>query len=243
MNELVANIRRNLEGCQENIRRAAEKSGRVVQDVRLVVVTKSQPVKVIEAAIDAGAQFLGENYPEETLSKIAAIGHPASVEWHMIGHLQSRKAKIVADHFNFMQSLDSVDIARKLNRLLIEQNKTLPVLLEINVGGEESKFGWRWESPQDTDTLISEVAQIVECSNLQVKGLMTMPPIFEDANRVRPCFQKLRKLSEYLAMAFRDVEWGHLSMGTSSDYEIAVEEGATIVRIGTAIVGARLRKE
>ena len=148
-----------------------------MDSVKLVTVTKAQPVEVIEAVLQAGADWLGENYPEETLPKIMEIGDRYPVEWHMIGHLQSRKAKIVAQHFDMLESLDSVDLALRVDRLAAENGRKLPVLLEINVSGEASKggfYGWaeeRWEE------LAEELAPVMHLPNLEVRGLMTMPPL------------------------------------------------------------------
>ena len=238
----VATIRQNIEIVTERITRAAQSVGRSEGDVRLVVVTKAQPVEVVRAAIDAGARILGENYPEETLPKIQALGRPEGVQWHMIGHLQSRKAGIVAEHFDLFQSLDSLRLAEKLERLLAEQNRVLPVLLEVNAGGEESKHGWpAWDEAQ-WESLLPEFASIFEMPHLSVRGLMTMPPLYDDPEQTRPFFARTRRLSEYLARRFDSQNFVELSMGTSSDYVAAVQEGATLVRIGTAIVGPRPKK-
>jgi pyridoxal phosphate enzyme (YggS family) len=210
--------------------------------VRLVVVTKAQPVEVVAAAVQAGAVLLGENYPEETIPKMAALGKREGVSWHMIGHLQSRKVGIVAEHFDLMQSLDSLRLAEKLDRQLAALGRTLPVLLEFNVGGEESKFGWQAADEAGWDALLPEIEQVLALPHLRARGLMTMPPLFDDPVASRPYFIKLRKLSEWLMRRFGESTFTELSMGTSGDFEAAIEEGATYVRIGTAIVGPRPRK-
>lgn len=235
-------IRRNLERVRMNIQRAAKESGRDPDSVRLVVVTKSQPVEVVAAAIAAGATCLGENYPEEAAEKIAALKLAILPELHMIGHLQSRKAKFVVDYFQMMHSLDSLRIADRLEHLLGQADKTLPVLLEFNVGGEPAKYGWNATKDDCWEEMLPEIEKILSLPHLSVRGLMTMPPLFSDAEKTRPYFVLLRRLRDYLAMCFPNVHWDALSMGTSGDYETAIREGATLVRIGKAVLGARPTK-
>jgi hypothetical protein len=232
-------IARNYERVRDEIARAARDSGRPAESVRLLVVTKAQPAGKIRAAYQAGARFFGENYPEETLTKLPELADLAGAEWHMIGHLQSRKAKIVADHFHLLQSLDSFGLAEKLNRLLGERGRVLPVLLEVNVSGEESKFGLpAWDEAR-WDALLSVIEQICSLGHLRIHGLMTMPPLYADPEQTRPYFQKNRRLRDYLAARFPLQSWQEISMGTSADFRVAVEEGATIVRVGTAVMGQR----
>jgi PLP dependent protein len=239
--ELAAGIRANLENIQERIERAEDLSGREPGSVRLIVVTKAQPVEVTRSAIQAGATILGENYPEEALPKIEALRNEDSHQWHMIGHLQSRKARIVAEHFDMLHSVDSVRLAEKLERILAERQRKLPVLLEINVGEEESKYGWPAALPAQWEALLPVVDQIRQFEHLQIAGLMTMPPLFDDPEKSRPYFRRLRSFQEYLQEQFEDLRFLELSMGTSADFETAIAEGATYVRIGTAIVGPRQR--
>ena len=235
-------IRQNYEGVMERIQRAAQSAGRTAENVRLVVVTKAQPVEVVRAAIEAGARVLGENYPEESQPKIIELGHQGGVEWHMIGHLQSRKAGIVAEHFDMFQSLDSLRLAEKLERQLADRDRVLPVLLELNVGGEESKSGWQAADEELWEALLPEVEAVLALPHLAVRGLMTMPPLFDDPEEARPYFVRLRRLGEFLAHRFGTDHFQAYSMGTSADFEAAVQEGATLVRVGTAIVGPRPRK-
>jgi pyridoxal phosphate enzyme (YggS family) len=213
MNDLVYSIRENYFRTLNNIADAARKSNRNPNEVRLVVVTKSQPVEVAQAAVEAGVQILGENYPEEGVMKLQSLTGQSGVEWHMIGHVQSRKARLVADHFALLHSLDSLKLAQRLNRFAGERNRKLPVLMEFNVGGEESKYGWNASEESQWEMFLPEIASLLDIPNLRVHGLMTMPPL--------------------------GTEPDELSMGTSADYGVAVEEGATLVRVGTAIVGAR----
>lgn len=243
MPDPVSSIRENYQHTLDQIVEAARKSGRDPNDVRLVVVTKSQPLEVVQAAIEAGVRILGENYPEEAVIKIQSVTGQSGVEWHMIGHVQSRKARLVADHFALLHSLDSLKLAQRLNRFALEGNRVLPVLLEFNVGGEQSKAGWDASVESQWEGLFPEVSSILELSNLRVHGLMTMPPLETDPEDSRRFFQRLRQLRDRLASQFPQADWRELSMGTSADYPVAVEEGATLVRVGTAIVGARKYKE
>ncbi len=242
MTDLVASIRENYLHTLEKINNAALKSGRTPGDIRLVVVTKTQPVEIVQAAIEAGVRIFGENYPEEGVMKIQSVAEQSGVEWHMIGHVQSRKARLVADHFALLHSLDSLKLAQRLDRFAAEGNRLLPVLLEFNVGGEESKSGWSAADEMHWNALMPDIESIVELPNLSVHGLMTMPPLGIDAEESRRFFLRLRLLRDHLAARFPQAQWRELSMGTSADYEVAVEEGATLVRVGTAIVGARKYK-
>jgi hypothetical protein len=239
METLVTQIRERYERTIERIATAARASGRESGSVRLVVVTKAQPLEVVQATVQAGARLLGENYPDESVSKISSIGPEIKVEWHMIGHVQSRKARLVIEHFDLLQSLDSLKLAKRLNRMAAEAGRVLPVMLEFNVGGEESKFGWPAAYEKDWPDLYPEVESILELENLQIRGLMTMPPLETNPEDARIYFRTLRLLRDHLVARFPQADWHELSMGTSADYEMAVQEGATLVRIGTAIVGSR----
>ena len=238
--EQCSKILENLTRIQERIDAAARRSKRNSRDVRLVVVSKGQPVEVIEAAIHAGVQIFGENYAEQAVPKIEALRGSVEVEWHMIGHVQSRKANLVSKYFDCIHSLDSIKLAEKLNSLASESGKVIPVLLEINLGGEETKSGWRISTEDDLEGIVREFNQIKSLQNLCIRGLMTMPPMFDDPEHTRPYFRRLHNLSSILKRRLPDVDWIDLSMGTSADFEIAVEEGATLVRIGQAILGPRL---
>jgi hypothetical protein len=242
MPDLISSIRENYQFTLDQIANAARKSNRDPQDIRLVVVTKSQPVEVAQAAIQAGARILGENYPEEGVTKIQSLAVQSGVEWHMIGHVQSRKARLVADHFALLHSLDSLKLAQRLDRFAAERNRVLPVLLEFNVGGEESKSGWDASDEAQWNSLLPDISAILELHHLRIHGLMTMPPLETDPQDARRFFMRLRSLRDYLASQFPKADWHELSMGTSADYTVAVEEGATLVRVGTAIVGARKYK-
>ena len=239
MSDLVFSIRENYQSTLDQIAVSARRSGRVPEEIRLVVVTKSQPLEVVQAAIEAGVRILGENYADEAVTKIQSLPHQSGVEWHMIGHVQSRKARLVAEYFELLHSLDSLKLAKRLDRFAAEQNRQLPVLLEFNVGGEESKSGWDASDDSHWELFLPEVRSILDLPSLRIHGLMTMPPLGTDPQDSRRFFQRLRLLRDHLASAFPQADWHELSMGTSADYTVAVEEGATLVRVGTAIVGAR----
>ena len=174
--------------------------------------------------------------------KIQYLAAQSGVEWHMIGHVQSRKARLVADHFALLHSLDSLKLAQRLDRFAAEQDRILPVLLEFNVGGEESKSGWEVSDESTLHKILPDIQSVLDLPNLRVHGLMTMPPLGTEPEDSRRFFQSLRRLRDQLASLYPQTDWRELSMGTSSDYLVAVGEGATLVRVGTAIVGARKYK-
>ncbi|WKZ49053.1 MAG: YggS family pyridoxal phosphate-dependent enzyme [Anaerolineales bacterium] len=239
MPDIASSIREKYLHTLDQIATAARKSGRDADQIRLVVVTKSQPLEIVQAAIEAGARTLGENYPEEGVTKIQSLASQTGVEWHMIGHVQSRKARLVAENFALLHSLDSLKLAQRLDRFAAESNRILPVLLEFNVGGEASKSGWDVSDESTWDALLPDVSAILDLPHLRVQGLMTMPPLETDAEDTRRFFRRLRLLRERLATQLPGGDWRELSMGTSADFAVAVEEGATLVRVGTAIVGER----
>ena len=184
------------------------KPGAILNSVRLVVVTKLHPIEIVQAAIEAGAQILGENYPEEAVQKITELKSQTAVkpsqfavEWHIIGHVQSRKARLVAEHFALFQSLDSLKLAEHVDHFAAEFNRVLPVLLEFNVGDEESKSGWLASDETRWADLLNDVNTIASLKNLQVRGLMTMPPLFTDPEAARPYFQRLRRLQRFSCKA------------------------------------------
>jgi len=259
--ELISGIRERYARARGIIDAAARKSGRRPDSVRLVVVTKSQPLSVVEAAVEAGAHILGENYPEEALAKMdslhGALRPPASgdafvdpeppnalsVEWHMIGHIQSRKAKLVAGRFALVHSVDSVKLAERLDQLAASLRSRIDVLLEFNVGGEVGKAGWDASDEATWPRLLDEADAVANLPRIRVRGVMTMPPLTTDPEDARPYFRKLLRLRDFLARGVARAEWNELSMGTSADFEVAVEEGATLVRVGAAILGPRPVRE
>ena len=236
--DLVLSIRERYQHIQARIAEAAAGSRFAAKSIRLVVVSKSQPMDVIRAAIAANVTVLGENYVEEAVEKIATLKE-TGVEWHMIGHVQSRKAELVAKNFSMLHSLDNLKLAVRLDRFCSESKRILPVLLEFNVSGEESKFGFPAWDEQYWPELLAEIERILTLSHLHICGLMTMPPFFTDPEQTRPYFRRLRGLREYLEKNIPQADWSDLSMGTSVDFVAAVQEGATFVRIGQAILGSR----
>ncbi len=239
MNAIAGKIYERYFVVLDQIAVSARRAGRTPETVKLVVVSKAQPLAVVEAAIEAGIHRFGENYPEEAVEKINNLKEKEKPEWHMIGHLQTRKARLVADFFQYIHSLDSLHLANKLNNALQEQNKTLPVLLEMNVSGELSKYGWPAWNEDRWDDLLPEIEQLSNCTQLKISGLMAMPPLFDDQESARPYFVRLRRLRDHLSQRLPRFALAELSMGTSADYCAAVEEGATFVRIGQAILGPR----
>jgi len=235
---LIDSIRERYQRTLAQIAEAASGCGRAPEAVRLVVVSKTQPVEVVQAAVSAGISIFGENYAEEAVEKIKSMRNPA-IEWHMIGHVQSRKAELVAANFSMLHSLDSLKLAGRLERFCGELNRVLPTLLEFNVSGEESKSGFPAWDEQRWPDLEQEIEQILAFPHLGVCGLMTMPPLFNNPEHTRPYFQRLRKLQEFLEKQFPRADWKELSMGTSVDFIAAVQEGATLVRIGQASLGPR----
>ena len=231
----MSEISENLARVREGIETAALRCGRDLLKVRLVAVIKTVEAERVRQAISAGVKILGENYVQEAQKKIEILGH--NVAWHFIGHLQTNKAKAAVHLFDLIHSVDSLNLAKELNKQAQQQGKVLPVLLQVNLSGETTKFGAREK----------EIFQVIEelsaMEGLLVKGLMTMPPSFEDPEASRPYYVELRKLGEWLAQQkLSRISIEELSMGMSNDFEVAIEEGATLVRVGTAIFGARLPK-
>ena len=240
--DLVQTIKQRLEIIEANVTRTAEKSDRSLKDVLILAISKRQPVSVIEAAYASGLRSFGENYAEEAHEKIAQLAHLSDVRWEMVGHVQSRKSALVAADFWRVQSLDSMKLARRLDFARSEQGilQPLEVLLQLNVSGEASKEGLpAWQNDQ-WGALLPIVSEILTYRHLHLTGLMTMPPLFEDPEQSRPYFQMLREARDYLNQQIPGLALTELSMGTSSDYPVAVEEGATIIRIGTALLGPRI---
>jgi pyridoxal phosphate enzyme (YggS family) len=231
-------VQERLSEVQERIESAARRSGRDADGIRIVGVTKSHPFEIVVAAHEAGLTLIGENRVEEALAKKTAADELADLEWHMIGHIQGRKSKTVVQIFDTVHSVDRSKIADRLNRDAEHAGIRLPILLECNVSGEASKWGWELTEPESWPEIIDEFARIQKLANLAVCGLMTMAPMVAEPERVRPVFARLRNLRDYLLQAIPG-NWTELSMGMTEDYEIAVEEGATLLRIGRAIFGPR----
>ncbi|MBK8028860.1 MAG: YggS family pyridoxal phosphate-dependent enzyme [Chloroflexi bacterium] len=233
-------IAENIQQVRETIAAACVRAGRDPASVTLIAVSKTRPVEMILAAVAAGVQHFGENRVEEAESKIPQVNVAAT--WHMIGHIQSRKAKDVLPLFNVVHSVDRFKLAEKLARAVVERGGRLDVLIEINISGEESKgglpaFGWQTD-PAVRAAVWDEIRQISALPGLKVRGLMTMAPIVPTMEAARPVFVGLRELRDHLSASL-GVSLPELSMGMTDDYPVAVEEGATMVRIGRAIFGER----
>ena len=221
----MQDIRANLERVRERVARAAERAGRRAEDVLLVGVSKTVDVARIRAAIAAGLGALGENRVQEARDKITELGRP--VQWHLVGHLQTNKVRDALDLFDVIHSVDRIDLARELDRRARAKGRPIDAFVQVNVGGELSKGGW---PPEAVETAIGAISAL---AGLKLRGLMTIPPAVERPEDGRAWFRMLRKLSERHGLP-------ELSMGMSADFEVAIEEGATMVRVGTAIFGPRL---
>ncbi len=227
-------IQSNIEQIRSRIAAACVRSNRDPAEVRLVAVSKTKPASMINEASAAGQRIFGESYVQDFLDKIEQVTAP--VEWHFIGGLQSNKVKYLRGKVAMIHSLDRLSLAEEINRQWAKLNQTIEVLLQVNIGAEETKAG-------TTESALFELArQVAELPHLRICGLMALPPWLEDPEEVRPYFRHLRQLSEQLReLQIPGIEMRELSMGMSHDFEVAVEEGATLVRVGTAIFGERTR--
>jgi pyridoxal phosphate enzyme (YggS family) len=232
-------INNNYQQVLERIDKAARNAGRNPEDIRLVVVTKTQPVDVIRILIDAGATDFGENYVEEAEPKIVSLKNNHDLCWHMIGHVQSRKAQNVCEYFQYLHSLDSVKLAERLSRFALVLDKKFPIWLEFNASGEGSKYGWNISEEENWDNILLDIEEILALPNLDYLGVMTVPPYYNDPETSRPYYKQLKKFQKYVINHFKLTGFRELSMGMSSDFEVAIQEGATCVRIGQAILGPR----
>ncbi len=225
-------IPRNLADIRQRIRTAAETAGRDPSTVRLVAVSKTRPADDIIEAFRAGQTIFGENYVQELTTKLDQVQEP--VQWHVIGHLQSNKVKYIAGRVALIHSVDRLSLAEEINRQWGKLGRICPVLIQVNISGESTKSGTTEEGALQ---LVKDCALL---PNIRVQGLMTMPPFFDDPEAARPYFAELRRLSRTIeAAGIPDVEMRELSMGMSGDFEAAIQEGATLVRVGTAIFGER----
>ena len=225
-------IKKNLEEVEARIAKACERSGRKRSDVTLIAVSKTKPIEMLLEAYDAGSRDFGENKPQEIREKYPNL--PSDIRWHMIGHLQRNKIKYIIDKVCLIHSVDSVRLAEAINKEAGKHGIIMPILVEVNAAEEESKFGLRIPEVE------SFIRQISKLSNIQVQGLMTIAPFTENAENNRIYFRKLRNL--YVDIKDKNIDnvnMCNLSMGMTGDYEVAVEEGATMVRVGTGIFGAR----
>jgi PLP dependent protein len=229
-------ISQNLATVRERLERAARRAGRSASDVVLMGVSKTHPPELIREAYATGLRLFGENRVQEFSAKAALLTDLAGAEWHMIGHLQTNKAARAVELFSAVESVDSVKLAEKLDAAARNLNKKLPVLIEINVGGEVMKSG----VGPDAHELEELLQSAVRLEALEFRGLMTVPPFMDDPEGARPFFRKLRELRDAsAARKLTAIRMDVLSMGMSHDFEVAIEEGSTCVRVGTAIFGAR----
>jgi len=224
------NLAENLEAIRQRIKAACDRSEREPNSVTLLAVAKSQPPEIVTAAAALGLNFFGENKIQEAKVKIPLC--PGKLRWHFIGHLQSNKCRDAVEFFEMIQSVDSLPLAQEINKRCEQAAKTMPVLLEVNVAGEASKFGCQPER------LLAELKEMHALPRLEIRGLMTVPPWSLEPEKARPHFQQLRELKTRCEQVV-GAPLPHLSMGMSGDFEAAIEEGATMVRLGTALFGQR----
>ncbi|NLD43122.1 MAG: YggS family pyridoxal phosphate-dependent enzyme [Chloroflexi bacterium] len=232
----------HLAEVEARIAAACRSAGRAREEVTLIAVSKTRPPEDVLAAYGCGLRHFGENRPEELAAKVAALapGLPKSaLHWHMIGHVQSRKAAQVVASADMVHSVDTLRLAARLDRYAGEAGRTLPVLVQVNVSGEESKFGFAAAQAAARDALVNELGAFADLHNLSVRGLMTMAPLGASTQQARDVFGALRTLAEQFRRALAFSAWEQLSMGMTDDYEAAIAEGATLIRVGRAIFGPR----
>lgn len=232
-------IEKRYETVYKQLEEAALRANRDPKEITVLAVSKLQPVEKIRSAYDAGIRFFGESYVEEALPKMEALTDLENVIWEMVGHVQSRKAKLVANSFSRLHSLSSIKLARLLNRHRDTALSPMEVLIQVNVSGEESKQGVDATEREKWDNVLKFAQELKDYPNLKLTGLMSMPPLFDDPEQNRPYFQKVRELLNYLNEKDSSLNLHELSMGTSYDFVIAIEEGATIVRLGSSLLGER----
>jgi len=224
------NLAENLQHVQQRIAAACHRAGRDLGSVKLLAVTKTQPPEVVQAAAALGLSLFGENKVQEAKGKIPLC--PSRLHWHMIGHLQSNKCQDAVHFFECIESVDSLELAQEIERWAEKSAKTMPVLLEVNVAGESSKFGYRPEQ------LVAELEAVNALRYVEVHGLMTVAPWSPEPEKVRPVIRRVREIKEQCEQLL-GAPLPQLSMGMSGDFEVAIEEGATLIRVGTALFGAR----
>lgn len=231
--EKVLSVTANVARVRERMQQAARRAGRDPEAIRLIAASKTVESARIRAAIAAGVTVMGENYLQEARKKIGQLGQEI-VEWHLIGALQRNKVRYIFDLFTMIHSLDSLALAEEIHKRGERLGRTMPALIEVNVGGEASKSGW---NPQE---LLANVERLASLKHVQIRGLMTIPPPTPTPEGARPFYQELRALRDQLAQrAIDGLCFDELSMGMTADFEVAIEEGATLVRVGTAIFGPR----
>ena len=226
-------LKENLEEVEEKIAKACEHAGRAREEVTLIAVSKTKPIEMLQEIYDEGIRDFGENKVQELTEKYEVM--PKDMKWHMIGHLQRNKVKYIVDKVTLIHSVDSLRLAETISREAEKKGVTVPILIEVNIAGDETKFGL-----SSKEEVISLTEQIAALPNLSVKGLMTVAPPVKDPEENRPFFREIRQLSVDITNKNIDnVSMEILSMGMTNDYTVAIEEGATMVRVGTGIFGAR----
>ena len=230
----MPSIAENLEHVREHIAQVAAKAGRAIDEIELAAITKTHPAEKVREAIEAGQSLFGESRVQEARVKIPEL--PSNIRWHFVGHLQKNKIRHALPLFEMIHSVDSLALAQDINRIAEEEGFHPRVLLEVNVAGEGSKFGF---SPE---RLREHMESLLALSRLSILGLMTIPPLANDAEASRKYFVELRELRDRLQTEFR-VDLAQLSMGMTNDFTVAIEEGATLVRVGTAVFGERARQK
>ena len=246
----VPSLAENVESVRDHVAAACVRAGRHPSEVTLVAVSKTFPAEAVLEACRLGLRDFGENRVQEAGEKIlnlkslvSNLQPPTSdLRWHLVGHLQSRRAREAVDLFDVIHSVDSVKLADKLNRLCMEAGRVMPILLECNVSGEASKYGFPLSTAAERARGWADVEVILKMPRVCVEGLMTIAPLVADPNETRPFFRALRQLRDDLAAQFPQADWRHLSMGMTDDFEVAIEEGATMIRVGRAIFGERRRE-
>ena len=224
-------IDRQLRGVTERIREASQRTGRDPKEVELVLVTKEVDPSRIKLAYDLGVRDFGENKVQDLMAKQNKL--PKDVRWHFIGSLQTNKVKLLIGQVALIHSCDRVDLAREIEKQAAKQNRTVDILIQVNTSGEETKHGF------DPKSVKQAISQIVTLDHLRVRGLMTIGPNTQDQEKTRESFRTLRNLKDQLQQEFPNCDWCYLSMGMSSDFELAIEEGANLLRIGSAVFGPR----
>lgn len=229
----MESIEKNFEKIKQSVAAKANECGRNPDEIRIIAVSKTQPVQAVKNAVKAGVNILGENYIQEAVQKIEAL-ESRPVSWHFIGHLQSNKAKYAVPAFNMIHTVDRVKLAKEIEKQAEKIDKIQDILIQVNIGEESTKSG------TDRENVLSMAKEIGQMKHLSLKGLMCMPPFFDDPEKARPYFRELVELKERINKGgIPGVFLTELSMGMSGDYEVAIEEGATMVRIGTSIFGKR----
>ena len=230
----MVSIAENLERVSEQITQAAAKAGRAINEIELVAITKTHPAEKVREAVEAGHTLFGESRVQEARAKIPEL--PSNLRWHFVGHLQKNKIRHALPLFELFHGVDSLALAQEVDRIAADEGEHPRVLLEVNVAGEGSKFGFKAE------TLRAEIGSLLALPRLSIEGLMCIPPLTEEAEASRRFFVQLHEMRNSLEKEF-DVKFPHLSMGMTQDFWIAVEEGATLVRVGTAIFGERPKRQ